>query len=57
MASGRTIGTVERAFQLAPEARSLDEVRYRLKREGYTQVEEHLSGAAIRSELKKLLTM
>jgi hypothetical protein len=51
----RTVGTVERAFQLAPQARSIDEVRRKLKSEGYSQVEEHLSGGAIRAELKKLI--
>ena len=51
----RATGTVERAFQLAKESASLDEVRQKLRREGYTQVDEHLSGGRIRFELKKLL--
>jgi hypothetical protein len=50
------MGTVERAFQLARESETLDEVRQKLRREGYTQVDEHLSGGVIRAELKKLLT-
>lgn len=49
------IGTVERAFQLARESTTLEEVRHKLRREGYTQVDEHLGGRAIRSDLKKLL--
>lgn len=51
----RSGGTVARAFALAPESTSLDELRQKLKREGYSQVDEHLSGAALRSDLKKLL--
>lgn len=51
----RAEGTVERAFQLAPESTTLQELRQKLKREGYSQVEEHLSWGALRSDLKKLL--
>ena len=51
----RCAGTVERAFQLARGSATLDELRQKLKREGYSQVEEHLSGGALRSDLKKLL--
>lgn len=52
---GRSIGTVERAFQVASEVETLEEVRRQLKREGFAQVEEHLSGGTIQSDLKKLL--
>lgn len=48
-------GTVERAFELAPESATLEELRQKLKREGYSQVEEHLSGGSLRSDLKKML--
>jgi hypothetical protein len=48
-------GTVERAFQLAPECLSLDEIRAKLKREGYSNVVEHLSGGVIRKDLARLL--
>jgi hypothetical protein len=51
----RPVGTVERAFQLAPASASVEEVRAKLRREGYAQVDEHLSGGMIRSELKRLL--
>ena len=47
-------GTVERAFELAPECRSFDELRIRLKREGYESVDQHLQGS-LRSDLVKLL--
>lgn len=49
------VGIVQRAFQLAPGSASIDEVRSKLRREGYSQVDEHLGGGVIRSDLKKLL--
>jgi len=48
------IGTVERAFQLAPECMSLEELRRRLKKEGYSNVDEHLAGNQIQGGLKDL---
>lgn len=48
------IGTVQRAFQLAPECTSVDDVRRKLKQEGYSAVDEHLQGS-LSSDLKKLL--
>ena len=53
--ANRMIGTVERAFQLAPECSSREEIRRRLVREGHTNVDAHLQGKALRAELKKLL--
>jgi hypothetical protein len=38
------IGTVHRAFQLAPECTSIDEIRRKLKREGHSAVDEYLRG-------------
>ena len=49
------IGTVERAFQLAPECVSLDELRLRLRKEGYSFVDEHLAGSGIKANLRNLL--
>jgi hypothetical protein len=49
------VGTIQRAFELAPTSTSIEEVRYKLRREGYIQVDEHLSGSVIRADLKKLL--
>jgi hypothetical protein len=48
---------VERAFQLAPESRSIDQLRAKLAQEGYArnEVDAHLSGGSIRANLKKLL--
>jgi hypothetical protein len=48
-------GTVERAFQLAPESRSIDEIRIKLRAEGYSSVDEHLAGLAIQTQLKRKL--
>ncbi len=51
----RDIGTVERAFQLARsgECKSVEEISKRLSKEGYEAVALHLTGTAIRSQLKK----
>jgi hypothetical protein len=46
-------GTVERAFQLAPECRSLEELRAKLMKEGWTNVDAHLHGS-LRKDLAKL---
>ena len=46
---------IERAYQLAPEANSLDEIRAQLKKEGFSQVHAHLAGPRIRADLVKLL--
>ena len=47
--------TIERAFQLAKCSITVDEVRVALKREGYLNVDAHLAGPKIRSDLKRLL--
>jgi hypothetical protein len=49
------IGIIERAYQLAIECCSVDEVRHKLQREGYFNVEAHLRGPQIRGELMRLL--
>ena len=46
---------IERAFQLAPECRSIDELRRKLTAEGYASVEAHLRGRHIRSQISTLL--
>jgi hypothetical protein len=45
-------GTVQRAFEIAPECRSIDEIRSKLIREGHAAVQEHLQGSSIQKELK-----
>ena len=49
------IGTIERAFQLAPECTSVDELRFKLRKEGHFNVDAHLQGGSIRKELTKRL--
>jgi hypothetical protein len=49
-----TVGTVERAFQLAPQCKTLEELRSKLAGERHTSVDAHLKDA-LRRELKKLL--
>jgi hypothetical protein len=49
------IGIIERAYQLAPECGTIEEVRRRLTQEGYAQVSAHISGPRIRADLAKRL--
>jgi hypothetical protein len=42
---------IERAFEIAPECGSLDEVKRRLAREGYFNVNAHFEGRQIKSEI------
>ena len=49
------VNIIERAFQLAAESVSVDEVKRKLRREGYFNVEAHLSGRQIRSEIMQRL--
>ena len=55
--SGLRMGTVERAFDLADsgEFRSIQEIRNRLAKEGLTDVDRHLTGGAIRRDLRKVM--
>lgn len=48
-----TTNIIERAFQLAPAATSVEEIRKTLRREGYSNVDAHLEGASIKADLKK----
>jgi hypothetical protein len=49
----QTQNIIERAFQLARGTANIDEIRKTLRREGYSSVDAHLSGASIRAQLKK----
>jgi hypothetical protein len=49
----QTPNIIERAFQLARGSTNIDEIRKTLRREGYSNVDAHLSGASIRADLKK----
>lgn len=48
-------GTVQRAFSLAPKCTTIDEIRSKLKHEGFESVQEHLQGASIQRQLKLIL--
>ena len=47
---------IERAFELAGSSTTIDEIRYTLKSEGYSNVDAHLSGPSIKADLKKRFT-
>ena len=49
------VNIIERAFQIAPECGSVDEVKKRLVREGYFNVSAHLAGRQIRSQIAERL--
>ena len=50
------IGIIERAFQLAPECRTMNELRSKLAREGFGNIEVHLqSGSALGKQLRALM--
>jgi tRNA G26 N,N-dimethylase Trm1 len=49
----QTANIIERAFQLARDSTSIDEIRKALRQEGYSNVDAHLSGASIKADLKK----
>ena len=46
-------GTIERAFELAPDCIDIEQVRATLKKEGYGSVDAHLFGRAIQADLRK----
>jgi hypothetical protein len=50
-------GIIERAFELAREGRctSVEDIRRTLSAEHYGQVDAHMSGFQIRSQLKNLI--
>lgn len=50
-------GTVQRAFSLAPNCTTIDEIRSKLKHEGFDSVQEHLQGASIQRQLKLILAI
>jgi hypothetical protein len=49
------VGIIERAFQLALLSTTVDEIRAKLRKEGYSNVDAHLMGPKIRSDLVKVI--
>ena len=50
-----TPSVIERAFELAASCTTIEEIRRLLREEGYAQVDAHLGGRMIRSQLRALL--
>ena len=48
------VGTVKRAYQLAPECTTMEELRAKLIKEHCTNIDAHLQGS-LRRDLAKLL--
>jgi hypothetical protein len=48
-------GIIERAFELALHSANVEEIRTRLRKEGYSNVDAHLMGRKIRSDLVKVM--
>ena len=44
---------IVRAFQIAGECTNLNDMRAKLRGEGFSNVDAHLAGGSIRAELKK----
>ena len=57
MNNSSSIGTIERAFQLARTGacHSVVEIRHRLHSEGYEGVHGHLNGSTIQRQLREAL--
>jgi len=49
------VGVIERAFQLAQDSTNVEQIRSRLRREGYSNVDAHLMGRKIRSDLVRIM--
>lgn len=48
-------GIIERAFQLAEQLANVEEIRTRLRKEGYSHVDAHLMGRKIRADLVRVI--
>jgi hypothetical protein len=49
------VNIIERAFQIAAESGSVEEVKIKLSREGYLNVHRHLGGKHTRSQILERL--
>ena len=49
----QTQNIIERAFELARDSNSVEEIRKALRHEGFSNVDAHLGGASIKADLKK----
>lgn len=46
---------IERAFEIAPQCGSIDELKRRLTQEGYSNVNAHFAGRQLKAQLSGLL--
>ena len=53
--SSHHVGVIERAFELAHQLANVEAIRTCLRKEGYSNVDAHLMGRKIRSDLVKLI--
>jgi hypothetical protein len=53
--SGRQVSIIERAFELAQQLANVEAIRSCLRKEGYSNVDAHLGGKKIRSDLVKII--
>ena len=49
----QTQNIIVRAFELSRGSDNLDDIRKTLRQEGYANVDAHLAGASIKTDLKK----
>ena len=50
-----SVGVIERAFELALQSTTVEEITARLRSEGYPNVDTHLMGRKIRFDLVKAI--
>jgi hypothetical protein len=48
-------GVIERAFELAKRLANIEQIRSQLMKEGYSNVDGHLMGRKIRSDLVRII--
>ena len=51
----RPTGIIERAFALAQHSANVEQIRAELRKEGYSNVDAHLMGKKIRSDLVEII--
>jgi hypothetical protein len=52
---GGAVGIIERAFELAQQLANVEQIRSQLVKEGYSNVDGHLMGRKIRSDLVRII--
>lgn len=50
------IGTIGRAFELAKDSDSIEDIRKQLKDEGHFNVDAHFSGRQIKADLRRAIS-